>query len=247
MATIPLFLNVYPSGNNIQVAQSGSNLYIGAINLGSLDTGSLINAFYPRVTNPKGYITQSWIGGLASSGDILSTSGHLQKQIDKINTSSGILSGTISGNVIIQGGATINNGELLIGNASDNSFQQGRLSAGNGINITSGAGSLTISATANPSNLPPPYFYAITARGSNTTLGSGHFMVVHTGNNAVIFTLPSPVGISGRMWVIKNASPALTTITSPGQIYLTGNVSSFSFTSGDTWSIHSDGIKYYVH
>lgn len=50
-----------------------------------------------------------------------------------------------SGDITIEGGATILDGQLLIGNSSTNSFDQGNLYAGNGIVINSGAGVLQVS------------------------------------------------------------------------------------------------------
>lgn len=152
-----------------------------------------------------------------------------------------------SGSVTIVGGSTIANGQILIGQASDNSLTLGNLVAGSGISITSGAASLTINSIPSQQTQSNPYFYNIITKGSNFTLGSGDFTVIHTGNSAATFTIPSAIGISGRLWIIKNASSANTTVTSTSQIYTTGLSTSVTFNSGDALSFHSNGNLYYAH
>lgn len=49
-----------------------------------------------------------------------------------------------SGNVVLQGGAVLKNGSILIGNAAGNSLDQGDIYGGNGIIVTSGAGNLKL-------------------------------------------------------------------------------------------------------
>ena len=55
---------------------------------------------------------------------------------------------TVTGGTIeLEGGATIADGDLLIGNAADNKFEQGQLAAGTGMSVTPSAGGLSIATT----------------------------------------------------------------------------------------------------
>lgn len=94
-----------------------------------------------------------------------------------------------SGNVTMQGGAVIQNGQLLIGNQTGNSFDQGNLIGGNGITLDSGAGSLTIHASNYPLSQNISYATGITPvlSGYNTlinvsTLTGNLFLKNPTGN-----------------------------------------------------------------
>jgi hypothetical protein len=99
-----------------------------------------------------------------------------------------------SGNVTMQGGATIQNGQLLIGNAAGNSFDQGNLSEGTGVFISNNQGDITINAKASKSlnyftptdNYPPISGFATLDTRNNiavldfddTIVESGIFMGV---------------------------------------------------------------------
>lgn len=229
-----------------------------------LETGIFSTKSY--VDNISGVLAEQIITGNSTSGTLVKITGSTNQSSVNItgigstkiflNGNNVLISGSTtpiqtSGSVTIVGGATILNGQLLIGNASDNSFTQGNLKAGSGISITSGVGNLTINCTitgGGPSlSVPIPYFWEIKTKGSNYTVGSGDFTIIHTGSSVATFTLPSAIGISGRLWIIKNAANANTTVMSSSLIYVTGDSTSVTFNSGDALSFHSDGIKYYAH
>jgi hypothetical protein len=124
-------------------------------------TGSTTGLYYPRSSNPSNYLTgiiagtnitvtnhsngsftiNSTASGSASTGEL---TGAFYPRVDN---PANYVSST-SGTVTVQGGGTILNGQLLIGSTGDNAFLQGGITAGSGISIISGSGSLTIHATA---------------------------------------------------------------------------------------------------
>jgi hypothetical protein len=120
-------------------------------------TGSTTGLYYPRSSNPSNYLTgiiagtnitvtnhsngsftvNSTASGSASTGEL--TGAFYPRVANPANYVS-----STSGTVTVQGGGTILNGQLLIGSTGDNAFLQGGITAGSGISIVSGSGSLTI-------------------------------------------------------------------------------------------------------
>jgi hypothetical protein len=113
-----------------------------------------------------------------------------------------------SGTVTVEGGATILNGQLLIGSSGDNGFLQGNLNGTSGVVITSGSGSLGVGLnyTTVVSNLTGTFITGVVA-GTNIT-------VTNNGNST---------------WTINStASGSANTGQLTGAFYpLTGNPSGF--------------------
>lgn len=100
-------------------------------------------------------------GSVPVAGDLLNTSGGAELAINTADKR--IFAKDSGGNVVefgtsysgtlpvSQGGTgqtTYTNGQLLIGNTTGNTLAKATLTAGSGISITNGAGSITIAATA---------------------------------------------------------------------------------------------------
>lgn len=102
-----------------------------------------------------------------------------------------------SGSVTLQGGAVISDGQFLIGNSSTNSFDQGNISGGNGIQAVAGPGGLRLNVTGNYA-ISPQY---ITISGSGIQL-TGNFIYKMNSNNSRVFArLPSSGNLGDSIYI----------------------------------------------
>lgn len=152
----------------------------------------------------------------------------------------------LGGNPAISGGQPILNGQLLIGNGGDNSFTQGTIIAGSGMQITSGAGSLQfdvmtgILATNNQLNASGSLLQAGITNINNLT---GLFL---TGFNSGLYITNSELYNSGfltgilpgaNITVINNNNGSFTinsTASGGGGATYSGNYINFDFRNNIT-------------
>lgn len=116
--------------------------------------------------------------GLTTSGGPVTTSGTIT------------LAGTLA---VANGGTgqtTYTNGQLLIGNTTGNTLTKSTLTAGTGISITNGGGSITISATGSAAS--PSY------QNANFTAAAGGVYCVDTSAGGINVTMPAS-GANGDM------------------------------------------------
>ena len=134
--------------------------------------------------------------GLTFSGSPITTSGTL----------------TLSGTLAVANGGTgqisYTDGQLLIGNSTGNTLAKGTLTAGTGISVTNGAGSITITNSA------PDQTVSLTA-GSNITITGTYpsFTIAASGGTGTV----TSVGLSAPTGFSVSGSP----VTSTGTIALT--------------------------
>lgn len=103
------------------------------------------------------------------------------------------------------------NGRLLIGNGTG--YTQANLTAGTGIAITNGAGSVTIAAS-NAAGVQP-----ITSTAANITLTTANYTVICNSSTGIItVTLPLATGNTGRVFVIKRNGVNVVIVTSTSNI-----------------------------
>lgn len=138
-------LGAAASGSNgdITALTNGAGIQIGAPTGGALGVGTLnATALYINgvgVGTGSGSVTSVNISGsttgLTFSGGPITTSGTI----------------TLGGTLVVGNGGTgytsYTNGQLLIGNTGTGGLSKATLTAGSGINITNGAGTITIAAT----------------------------------------------------------------------------------------------------
>jgi hypothetical protein len=209
-------------------AQSGDNLSVlsgrgygtsqfatastGAINIVAGETfTNTSNATYLQfeVTN-TGSVTLSEAMRVSPAGNLLigtTTDSGTQKL--QVNGNSNV--GTVTGGTweatdigVIYGGTGVStvptNGELLIGNGTG--YTVANVTAGNGITVTNGAGSITIASTA-------PYNYTVVSIASTTSATSGTTYLANTSGGAFTLTLPAPS--SGAYILIKDVTGSFAT------------------------------------
>lgn len=87
--------------------------------------------------------------------------------------------------------------------------------------------------------------FPIVTKSSNYTLTGSDYAVEETGAVTTI-TLPTAIGIAGRMYVIKDASGGAITLntTSSQTIFTTTAVTSVSLTAGVAYTVQSDGSNW---
>lgn len=149
------------------------------------------------------------------------------------------------------GQSSYTNGQLLIGNSTGNTLTKATLTAGSGIAITNGSGSITIEATASGGSVTSvaatvPAFLSVTGSPITTsgTLAIGYSGTAlpianggtsaTTANGAVNALLPSQTGNSGKVlgtngtdtsWVAVGGSGTVTSVaaTVPSFLSVTGS------------------------
>jgi hypothetical protein len=85
---------------------------------------------------------------------------------------------------------------------------------------------------------------AYTALVGTTTLGASHFLVNCTANSFVV-NLPTAVGISGTVYVIKNTGLGTITITPNGAENIDGSAT-LTLATGKVYGIASNGANWIV-
>jgi len=82
----------------------------------------------------------------------------LSAAVTEANLSLNNISGTLDVDKGGTGQTTYTDGQLLIGNTTGNTLAKSTLTAGSGISITNGSGSITISTISNPDDIPETTF-----------------------------------------------------------------------------------------
>jgi hypothetical protein len=124
------------AGSGISVSNPTGNVTISNTGVLSAIAGSGIS-----VSNPTGNVTFTNTGVLSFSGG---STGLLPSSA---TTGAVSLSGTLGVGYGGTGQTTYTNGQILIGNTTGNTLTKATLTAGSGVSISNGAGSITISAT----------------------------------------------------------------------------------------------------
>lgn len=124
--------NPAQSGDEIPIARSGANYKITAGSIASLAAGTVTSVAFSTGTT-----------GLSVSGSPITSSGTI----------------TLEGTLAVANGGTgqtsYTDGQLLIGNTTGNTLTKSTLTAGSGISITNGNGSITIAATGGGGGFSP--------------------------------------------------------------------------------------------
>jgi hypothetical protein len=160
-------------------------------------------------TGPQGTLGATGPTGPAGSGTVTSVAATVPSFLSVSGspiTTSGTLAISLSGTAlpVINGGTgqtTYTNGQLLIGNTTGNTLTRATLTAGTGISITNGTGSITIAATAGSGEANQNAFSNVAVSGQST-------VVADTTTDTL--TLAAGTGIS----ITTNATTDTVTITS---------------------------------
>lgn len=166
------------------------------------DSVALLAAAPPPTNGTVTYVAASGgTTGLTFSGSPIISSGTLT------------LGGTLA---VANGGtgqASYTDGQLLIGNTTGNTLTAATLTAGSGVSITNGAGSITISATGSGG----------TVTSVDLTAGTG------------ISVSGGPITTSGSINVVNTAPDQIVSLTGAGTTSITGTYPNFTITSNDAY------------
>jgi hypothetical protein len=158
-------------------------------------------------TNPLGTVTSVDVSGgttgLTTSGGPITSSGTIT------------LAGTLGVSNGGTGQTTFTDGQLLIGNSTGNTLAKATLTAGSGISVTNGSGSITIAATNNAT------VTSVDVSGGTTGLTFSGGPVTTSGTITMAGTLGLANGGSGQT-TAQAAMNAFAGATTSGQ-YLRGN------------------------
>ena len=156
------------NGGTGQTTYTNGQLLIGNTSGGTLTKATLTAGSGVSITNGAGSITISATGsgGSVTSVNADGSTTGLTLTGGPITTSGTF---TLGGTLVVANGGTgqttYTNGQLLIGNSTGNTLTKATLTAGSGVAITNGTGSITISATGSGGTVT-----SVNADGSTTGL-----------------------------------------------------------------------------
>lgn len=140
------------------------------------------------------------------------------------------------------GQTTYTDGQLLIGNTTGNTLTKATLTAGSGISITNGSGTITIASSG------ASYSSAPVTATSNYTVGTTDTWIINnkTGSSLTV-TLPTASSNTGRMLVIQNYQAFTVISASSNVVYVGGGAAATAILAasvGDAATLVSDGTNW---
>jgi plastocyanin len=243
------------NGGTGQTTYINGQLLIGNTTGNTLTKATLTAGSGISITNGSGSITIA----VTSSGTVTSVSATVPSFLSVSGspiTTSGTLAISLSGTAlpVANGGTgqnTYTNGQLLIGNTSGNTLTRATLTAGSGISITNGTGSITIASTVSSGattfaaltdnaglTVDKIYLPAITMLNTTNSGSTAYLFDQYSGNNPTLFvlngaTIAFNLNVSGHPFLIQtsggvNYNEGLVHVTT------TGTVSTGSSAQGQT-------------
>lgn len=259
--TVPTFLSV--SGNpvttsgTLAVTLSGTALPVanGGTGLTSGTSGGILGYTASGTLASSGALTASAIvlgGGAGATPTVLGSLGTtttlLHGNAAGAPTFAAVsLTADVSGTLPVANGGTgqtsYTDGQLLIGNTSGNTLTKATVTAGSGISITNGNGSITIATTG---------LAALSTKTSNyTILSTDSVILVDSSGGAFNLTLPSPSGMSGKIYRIVDSTGNLgtnnVTLVRAASEKISGIAASRILqTDWGGWNLVTDGTDWYL-
>ena len=228
------------AGSGISVSSATGNVTIANTGVLSAVAGSGVS-----VSSATGNVTFANTGVLSFSG---SSTGLLPSSA---TTGAVSLSGTLGVGYGGTGQTTYTNGQLLIGNTTGNTLTKTTLTAGSGVSISNGAGSITISATGSGGTVTSVSVVsanglagtvatstttpAITLSTTITGILKGNGTAISAATAGTDYLVPSaPVTYTADfsvattdVWIINNKSGSTCTATLPSAASYTGRILRF--------------------
>jgi hypothetical protein len=136
-------------------------------------------------------------------------------------------------------GSAPTNGQVLIGDGGAGNFAKATLTAGTGIAITNGAGSISIAAS-NAGGVQP-----ITTIGVTTTLDGTNYTVLCSATLTV--NLPAAASNTGRVYNIKNIGAAATITIDPNAAETIDGATTYTLTTQyESVTLQCDGTAWFI-
>ena len=129
-------------------------------------------------------------------------------------------------------------GQLLIGNSTGNTLAKSTLTAGTGISVSNGAGSITISALVSA---------PVTKTANFTVAVNDVWLINNKSGSACVVTLPNPALSTGRVLYFKNYQAQPLTSASSNVVGTDGGAAGTSIllaSLGDMITLVADGTNW---
>jgi len=180
---------------NTLTAGLGINVTNGAGTIGVANTGVLSNVAGAgiSVSSATGNVTVANTGVLSFSG------GSTGLTPNTATTGAVTLAGTLDVDNGGTGQTTYTNGQLLIGNTTGNTLTKATLTAGTGIAITNGTGSISIATNGTVTTTAP-----VTKTADFSVASTDTWLINNKTGSTCTVTLPSPSANTGRVLYFIN-------------------------------------------
>jgi len=180
---------------NTLTAGSGIGVTNGAGTIGIANTGVLSNVAGTgiSVSSATGNVTVANTGVLSFNG------GSTGLTPNTATTGAVTLAGTLDVDNGGTGQTTYTNGQLLIGNTTGNTLTKATLTAGTGIAITNGTGSISVATTGTVTTTAP-----VTKTADFSVASTDTWLINNKTGSTCTVTLPSPSANTGRVLYFIN-------------------------------------------
>jgi len=181
-------LNTLTAGSGIGVTNGAGTIGIANTGVLSVTAGTGIS-----VTATTGAITVANTGVLSFNG------GSTGLTPNTATTGAVTLAGTLDVDNGGTGQTTYTNGQLLIGNTTGNTLTKATLTAGTGITITNGTGSISIATNGTVTTTAP-----VTKTADFSVASTDTWLINNKTGSTCTVTLPSPSANTGRVLYFIN-------------------------------------------
>jgi len=223
---------------NTLTAGSGIGVTNGAGTIGVANTGVLSNVAGAgiSVSSATGNVTVANTGVLSFNG------GTTGLTPNTATTGAVTLAGTLDVDNGGTGQTTYTNGQLLIGNTTGNTLTKATLTAGTGIAITNGAGSISVATNGTITTNPP-----VTKTADFSVTSTDTWLINNKTGSTCTVTLPSPSANTGRVLYFINYQNQLLVSASSNVVSRLGGAAGTAIldnVSGNWATIVSDGTSW---
>jgi hypothetical protein len=223
---------------NTLTAGSGIGVTNGAGTIGIANTGVLSNAAGAgiSVSSATGNVTVANTGVLSFSG------GSTGLTPNTATTGAVTLAGTLDVDNGGTGQTTYTNGQLLIGNTTGNTLTKATLTAGTGIAITNGTGSISVATNGTVTTTAP-----VTKTADFSVASTDTWLINNKTGSTCTVTLPSPSANTGRVLYFINYQNQLLVSASSNVVSRAGGAAGTAIldnVAGNWATIVSDGTSW---
>jgi hypothetical protein len=223
---------------NTLTAGTGIGVTNGAGTIGIANTGVLSNVAGAgiSVSSATGNVTVANTGVLSFSG------GSTGLTPNTATTGAVTLAGTLDVDNGGTGQTTYTNGQLLIGNTTGNTLTKATLTAGTGITITNGTGSISVATNGTVTTNAP-----VTKTADFSVASTDTWLINNKTGSTCTVTLPSPSANTGRVLYFINYQNQLLVSASSNVVSRAGGAAGTAIldnVAGNWATIVSDGTSW---
>lgn len=220
-------LSSYPTNGQLLIGDTAGKRYV----LNTLAAGAGIG-----VTNGAGTI------GVANTGVLSFSGGSTGLTPNTATTGAVTLAGTLDVDNGGTGQTSYTNGQLLIGNTTGNTLTKATLTAGTGIAITNGAGSISVATNGTVTTTAP-----VTKTADFSVASTDTWLINNKTGSTCTVTLPSPSTNTGRVLYFINYQNQLLVSASSNVVSRSGGAAGTAIldnVAGNWATIVSDGTNW---